>query len=281
MAIAKTYHEIGKHDLEFKRIGTCMQECGTFLEFAITIDHVRRLVRANFCDTRLCPMCNWRKSKKLGHELERVMKIYRERHPAFSVVMLTLTERNVSGDDLGKTLDKISKGFSKLRHRPEWKRTVKASFRATEVTRARDGEYHPHMHILMFVSEEIAQSRWGELWEMSRDLDYHPIIDKKKVEDLPHWAKYVTKEQDHLDEEGEDGWSANAGVIRNLHIGLKRRRLNAWSRELSKIRNELSGEREEFIITHHETYHWQAFTAKRGTYWLTGSRMVTEWRKAA
>jgi hypothetical protein len=276
MAVAQAYREIGKREPDFDRVGAYMETCGTFLEFAITTDQIRRLVRANFCDTRLCPMCSWRRSKKLGHELGRVVQTYQDRHPQLLPIMLTLTERNVNGIELGNALDQISKGFSKLRHQREWKRTVKASFRSTEVTRS-GSQYHRHIHVLMFVSEEVSQSRWGELWEASRGLGYRPVVNVKEAEDLPHWAQYVTKEQDHLDEdeEEEDGWQADTSVIEDLHKGLKRKRLIAWSRELSEIRSELGAEKEEYVITHHEVYRWAAFTKKRGTYWLAGTKVVS------
>ena len=47
---------------------------------------------------------------------------------------------------------------------------------------------------------------------------------------------WVTKSG--TDDEEDDGWKADAGVIKNLHDGLRRRRLIAWSRDLSEIRNE-------------------------------------------
>jgi len=227
-------------------------------------------------------MCGWRRSKKLGYHLGRVMKTYQKRHPEFAPIMLTLTERSVRGNELGDALDQISTGFSKLRHRPEWKRSVQASFRSIEVT-SRGGRYLPHMHVLMFVSEDVPQSRWAELWGASRGLGYNPVVHKQNAQDLPHWAQYVTKEQDHLEEEeeDEDGWSVDTDKIKDLHKGLRRRRLIAWSRELSDIRNDLNEDREEFVITHHEVYRWTSFSTKRGAYWLAWSPARNEYEKAA
>lgn len=40
-------------------------QCGSEIEFGILQDGSKKLVKANFCRDRLCPMCNWRRSLKL------------------------------------------------------------------------------------------------------------------------------------------------------------------------------------------------------------------------
>ena len=180
IGVAEAYRQIAgrseEHGKEFARIGGLMQQCGTALEFACatdfeTEDQQRRLLTANFCRGRLCPMCNWRRSQKIGAELEQVVKVYQDRNPKSAMVMLTLTERNVAAADLGETINQMSKAFSRLRKRAEWQGAVKASFRSVEVTRPQPGEFHPHMHILLFVDENYfskvarslcAASRMGE-----------------------------------------------------------------------------------------------------------------------
>jgi hypothetical protein len=111
LGVAEAYREIAgrsEHNgKEFARIGGLMQQCGTALEFACatdfeTEDQQRRLVTANFCRGRLCPMCNWRRSQKIGAELEQVVQRYQEQNPKSAMVMLTLTERNVAAEDLGE-----------------------------------------------------------------------------------------------------------------------------------------------------------------------------------
>ena len=59
-------------------------------------------------------MCNWRRSQKIGAELEQVVQRYQERNPKSAMVMLTLTERNVAAEDLGETINQMSKAFSRL-----------------------------------------------------------------------------------------------------------------------------------------------------------------------
>jgi len=166
-----------------------MMACGTSLEFACachhgTGDRQKRLLSANFCRGRLCPMCNWRRSQKLGAELEQVVAEFQRRNPGTVAVMLTLTERNPRAWEVGAAIDGMSKGYSRLRKRKAWMRAVKASFRAVEVTRPRPGEFHPHVHILLLVDRRyfskqhdlyIDQAEWARLWADCCGLDYVPV----------------------------------------------------------------------------------------------------------
>jgi plasmid rolling circle replication initiator protein Rep len=298
LGVAEAYREVADRSDElrdeFKRVGDLMKDCGTLLEFASACDHQtgdqqKRLLAANFCRGRLCPMCNWRRSQKVGAELEQVVAVYQQRNPGAAAVMLTLTERNTSAATLGAAVAGLSKGFSLLRKRSEWKRAVKASFRAIEVTRPREGEFHPHMHILLFVDENyfskaqdlyVSQAEWARLWGECRGLSYHPIVDVRRMKRVSEVTKYVTKAQDYLTWSDEvDGWKADSSTIEALHVALKGRRLVAWSRELSALRKELGhsdddidegsmGFPPEYQITHREIYTWRPATLKRGVYQL-------------
>ena len=42
-----------------------VSQCGSYLDFGVLPDGTKKLVKANFCRDRLCPMCNWRRSLKL------------------------------------------------------------------------------------------------------------------------------------------------------------------------------------------------------------------------
>jgi plasmid rolling circle replication initiator protein Rep len=293
IAVAAAYRQIAgnaEHGKEFARIGGLMQSCGTALEFACatdfeTEDQQRRLLTANFCRGRLCPMCNWRRSQKIGVELAQVVERYRLQNPRSAMVMLTLTERNVAAEDLGETINQMAKAFSRLRKRAEWLGAVKASFRSVEVTCPRPGEFHPHTHILLFVDENyfakshdlyVPQAEWARLWGECRGLDYHPIVDIRRMKRVSEVAKYVTKSADYLTA-GDDGWTADPDTIAALHVALKSRRLIAWSSELNKVRKELGCSDDDmaeagngfppgYVVTHREVYRWQPVTAGRGLY---------------
>ncbi|MTL76631.1 hypothetical protein GMA27_13545, partial [Turicibacter sanguinis] len=77
-------------------------DCGTYLEFDFDpITGVRKLRKANFCKLRLCPMCIKRRQKKIYGQMSQIMNVL-EKDYAF--VFLTLTQKNVIGDELPEEL---------------------------------------------------------------------------------------------------------------------------------------------------------------------------------
>ena len=106
----------------------------------------------------------------------------------YGFLLLTLTVKNVSSEELAPTLDKLAGAWNKLSQRKEFKQ-VKGWFRALEVTRnKRHGNYHPHFHVLMVMPKSyfegkgyITQKCWAEAWRTALEVDYTPIVDVRKV----------------------------------------------------------------------------------------------------
>lgn len=141
------------------------------------------LQRANFCRDRLCPMCQWRRSLKMGAQARAVVqecnriKIAKDKAP-YKWLMLTLTQRNVAGPDLAAEIDRIHAAFKQLTRSPAWKAAAQGWLRVTEVTHNIDRKspwydtYHPHMHILLCVNRRyfkssayLTQDDWAALWQ--------------------------------------------------------------------------------------------------------------------
>jgi plasmid rolling circle replication initiator protein Rep len=103
---------------------------------------------------------------------------------------LTLTVRNCQITDLRATLRDMNAAWHRLVKRPEF-RAVQGWIRATEVTRARNGDAHPHFHALMMVPPAyfgrhyVTQNRWTELWQECMRLDYTPVVDVRTVKAKP------------------------------------------------------------------------------------------------
>lgn len=179
-----------------------VQTCGTrpvFERHSAPEGQYLTLKSANFCRDRLCPLCQWRRSLKLGAQCRAVVaeadrrKISRDR-VAWRWIMLTLTQRNVEGPDLGAEIDRIHAAVKVLVKSPRWRAAVRGWLRVTEVTRNNDtsspwyGSYHPHLHILMAVPRSYLRGRdyipaaeWAAMWRQYMHLDYTPDIDVRVV----------------------------------------------------------------------------------------------------
>lgn len=176
------------------------------------------LARGSFCGVRLCPLCQWRRSRIWIARLQAAL------HPDAlpgRLLFLTLTVRNCEVENLRSTLDRISKGWSKLRRRAEWPAT--GYLRSVEITRGADGTAHPHTHAILHVPSGyfgrayLKQERWRDLWRDCAGLTYDPVIDVRTVKGKPleavlELAKYTVKRADLVN---NPDWTI--GVAQAIH----------------------------------------------------------------
>jgi plasmid rolling circle replication initiator protein Rep len=164
-------------------------ECGTCLDFEKSLETgVRRLVAANFCKIRLCPMCSWRRSLRSAYVLSSVMDVVEKEHPRLIPLFMTLTVQNCPGTlaSLTQSLGMVFGGWNRLLQVKRVKSVVKGWFRALEVTY--DGDefitsewyakrkrycdihgikigdrtlnydtFHPHIHAVIYVDKSYFQ----------------------------------------------------------------------------------------------------------------------------
>src|SRR5699024_12839071 len=72
----------------------------------------RKLYRVWFCKSRLCPMCNWRRTMKHGIQTQKVVAEVVRLKPKARWMCLTLTVKNVyDGEELNKSLSEMAQGF--------------------------------------------------------------------------------------------------------------------------------------------------------------------------
>lgn len=201
------HHEVAQLSKKAER----MYECGNFLSFKLNDDRLR-LYQAYFCKARLCPMCNWRRSLKIAFQNKKIIQTVNERHNV-KWLFLTLTVRNVEGDELKDTMDQMTKAWNNFSRYARFKKAVKGYFRAMEVTKNRDknseweGTYHPHFHVLLAVPNSyfkkkdlyITQADWTSLWQRAMKLDYTPIVHVEKVKPKKDSTNFVEVEQDVRD----------------------------------------------------------------------------------
>jgi plasmid rolling circle replication initiator protein Rep len=184
LTLADSYERLGME--KFYRV----RECGTYLEYRRYLKtQDLKLHSANFCKVRLCPMCAWRRSKKIFSQVSKVMDHALEDNE-YRFIFLTLTCKNIYGEELSSQIDTIFKAYHKLMRRKKIKLAIKGWFRALEVTHDIDefitkdmyygnkekhiksrkkyydsrglhigdknpnyDTYHPHFHIILMVNK--------------------------------------------------------------------------------------------------------------------------------
>ncbi|MED1199585.1 protein rep [Bacillus paralicheniformis] len=226
-----------------------------------------RLYQAYFCKVRLCPMCAWRRSLKIAcHNKLIVEEANRQYKPAW--IFLTLTVKNVEGDDLKQTITDMMQGFRKLFQYKKVKTGTLGFFRALEITKNHEeNTYHPHFHVLIPVKRSyftgksyIKQAEWTSLWKRAMKLDYTPIVHvqrvkgkkgidaeaieqevRKEMEEqkaILEISKYPVKDTDVI--RGNEVTEENLDTVYYLDDALSARRLIGYGGILKEIHKELN-----------------------------------------
>lgn len=243
------------HILEFKKADR-VRECAEILEYKVNSEGERKLFKAWFCKSPLCPMCNWRRSMKHSIQTQRICEEVIKRKPKARWLFLTLSARNaIDGEILDKSLREMTEGFRRLFGYKKVKQNLIGFLRATEVTvNDTDGTYNQHMHILLCVENTyfkntenyISQSQWTSLWKRAMKLNYQPVVHiqtikpknkrKSDIKSAIHeTAKYPVKDSDYLTDDQD--W--NLTVVQDLETGLYRKRRIAYGGLLKQIHAEL------------------------------------------
>lgn len=171
-----------------------VERCATILTY-----ENNRLIDANFCRDRLCPMCNWRRGMKAFMQMNEVMEVIEN---DYQFLFLTLTVPNCSGAELNKTIDDLLKSFKKLTNYKKFKVATKGYFRALEITHDTEPKittkmyygkkhkfyqkngwtigdpnptfdtYHPHFHVILAMDKKyftngdyITQAEFRNMWQ--------------------------------------------------------------------------------------------------------------------
>lgn len=236
-------------------------QCAEVLKFRERPDGTKRLYQSFFCKNKLCALCSWRRSMKYSYQASQIVTEARKRYPKARFLFLTLTIRNVSGDELKSALSKMTEGFRRLMMYAKVDKNILGFLRATEVTYSRtEKNYHPHLHVLLMVrpayfqskKDYIKQEEWSELWQKAMKLDYLPIVDIRAIKDktgkgldgaILETAKYPVKPFDvEADKNGnvvvytED---EKLQITDDLLTGLERKRQIGFGKLFKEIKKEL------------------------------------------
>lgn len=244
--------------LEFKKANN-VTGCAEVLKFRKTSEGNYKLYQTWFCKSKLCPLCNWRRAMKNSNQVEKIITESVKREPKGRWLFLTLTVRNVfDGDELGKSLKEITKGFRRLMNYKKVSQNLIGFLRTTEITVNKvDNSYNQHIHVLIFVKSAyfntkgayISQKDWTQFWKKAMKLDYDPVVNIKAVKPNPkkskskndlkgvalETAKYSVKSSDYLTGNDEE----NLKVIQDLETGLYKKRQISYGGLLKEIHKEL------------------------------------------
>lgn len=245
LKLADIFKELGYRQSLIERLSSC----GDVLKFIRQEDGSLRLYQAYFCKNKLCPMCNWRRSMKYSFQTSRIVDEAIKQEPKARFLFLTLTVRNVKGDDLNATLTSLTQSFDRLFRRVKVKKNLLGYLRSVEVTHnERENTYHPHIHVLLMVKASyfsgagnnyISQKEWSEMWSQSLKVDYFPIVDIRGVKQLyqgiekaiVETAKYPVKPM-NLD-------VTDKQVVDDLYQGLYRKRQLGFGGLFKTIKKQL------------------------------------------
>lgn len=160
-----------------------LKNCGTLLG----IDATGRIRRSNFCKSRICPICQWKKSI---NTFSKNMRIVRHIGEEKNYIMITLTIENCQVGYLRETLEKMSYAFKKLHQLKAWKQAYEGYVKTMEVTFNDEMKtFHPHMHIICLTRDNyfdkdtgiyISQKEMSEMWNKYFKQNYM-ITDMRKV----------------------------------------------------------------------------------------------------
>jgi plasmid rolling circle replication initiator protein Rep len=249
-----------------KAIGNCTTSIG--VEVPIEGPELgKALLRsANPCNRRLCPFCEWRRSRAWRRRFFEGLPRFHEDFPSHRAIFLTLTVKNVAVDDLRTCIDEMHRSWNRLRQRSFfptkfWFRRTEVTVRTPEAGSLNAPTFHPHIHAVLFVPAGyfshgyVKQTEWQKQWMDAARLDYAPVVDVRRASarSSPGGAtidqsrsaaleasKYATKATDLI---------AMGSVLGTYHWAVKGLRLSAASTSLKPYLSDTPIDKTELIDT--------------------------------
>lgn len=231
-----------------------LEQCASFLDYAVSVNGEKRLINANFCRVRLCPMCVWRRTLKIFGQTSKIMDEL-SKSDEYAYVFLTLTMKNCETGSLSEAVDKMMNAWHKFVGYRAFKHAVKGFYRGFEVTHNLDcesdsyGTFHPHFHCILAVKKAYFKSRcylnqddWTKLWMKALGVNYNPVVYVKKIKGntakaVAEIAKYAVKQGDYIIPE-------NLGLmldtVKILDIALANRRFVSFGGVFKEVHKKLN-----------------------------------------
>jgi len=255
-------------DSETVDLAKAIGNCATSIAVDVPLDgpnEGQALLRAaNPCNRRLCPFCEWRRSRAWRRRFFEGLPKFHEDFPTHHAIFLTLTVRNCSVDELRTTLDDMHRAWHRMTRLSFF--PTKFWFRRTEITK-QGGEtnslvplnFHPHIHAVLFVPAGyfshgyVKQTEWRNQWQMAARLDYAPVVDIRRAKSRSssggatieqsrsaalEASKYATKATDLI---------AMGSALGTYHYAVKGLRLSSSSRSLKPYLSDTPISEQELV----------------------------------
>jgi plasmid rolling circle replication initiator protein Rep len=228
-------------------------DCGNYLIFKKTDNKQQRLIKAFFCKSRLCPMCNWRRSLKCSFQAMNVINEFKATNPTAKFIFVTLTMKNATdGIQLNHDLSLMTAAWHRMIGRKKYNDVILGFLRSTEITvNKQDGSYNQHMHVLLAVKSGyysghgryITHTQWANDWGRALKItDYVPRVHVQAVKQIEsavlETAKYSVKSTDYLSNQRSD--EENRVVIGDLENAFRGKRFIGWGKEFKAIHRRLN-----------------------------------------
>lgn len=224
-----------------------------------------QITGANFCKQRLCPVCNYRRSTMLWHKVSNVINDIKNEK-----LLITLTVKNCTGDNLRNTIDGILESFHRLTSRRLWKKNIVGFIRGLEITyNSQEDTFHPHIHILAIASENYFKEDYIDVhtlrqwWTESARLDYYVQVDIRKItttdKAVAEVVKYAVKMADILQQNADEKRLRATQTLASCIVGRRLISTGGLIKKLAKQKNiciddeiDLSEKRENSAYYHLE-----------------------------
>lgn len=174
-------------DAGFKKRGSLMRDCGTFLNFKVCPDCGKSFISsANLCRDRLCPTCAWRLSLKRFAEMCQVVNTLSELDLSCAG-FLTLTVKNCKPENLRYTIQKMNEDWNRMLAGRKIKPLLKGWAKSLEITyNPENNTFHPHFHIITLFDEFLGEGEtnrfFRKAWSKACRLPYEPITDFRTID---------------------------------------------------------------------------------------------------
>lgn len=251
------------YDEKQKMLNTAhnVRDCGNYLEFVRDPKNKRHMVlaRAFFCKDRFCALCQWRRLLKVTFQMTRTIEQSLINHPTSRFLFLTLTVKDVKGDEIRTSIRAMNEAFSRMMKWKQLKPLVLGFVRSTEITVNRKTMmYHPHLHVLLQVKSSyfkggnyLSHEDWCNLWAKAMKLNYMPLVsvstikpkkagDDSVISAVAEVGKYTVKPTTYLSTDKE----LDVQIIKTLREQMSHLRMVSYGLELKQIHKKLFGNKD-------------------------------------